>query len=169
MEVYVRKVILVLILSFYSVVGLAIIPNEHQINENIKRGGRPEMADIESLWRQGYKTIINIEDDYNAILIEKNHAESLGFNYIANPLSVNVTPPDDEIEMLLTELQNPDNYPIFIHCKQGRDRTGLVSGLYRVFAESWAAERAYQEMLDLGFRARLKKLNNYYFTKTRGH
>ena len=153
----------------FSISVFAAIPNEQQINEHIKRGGRPEMSDIESLKAQGYKTIINIDDDYNAILREKEYAEDLGFNYIANPIVVKERPKDEEIDMLLTEMQNPENFPIFIHCKAGRDRTGMLSGLSRVFVDGWTADQAYAEMLKLGFRPQFKKLDDYFKYKTRGH
>lgn len=158
-----------LLTILFSIYALAVIPNEQQINEHIKRGGRPEMSDIDSLKSQGYKTIINLDDDYMAIQKEKDYAEALGFNYIANPIVIKEGPKDDEIDMLLTEMQNPENYPIFIHCKAGRDRTGMLSGLYRVFAENWTADAAYAEMLRLGFRPQYKKLDDYYKFKTRGH
>ena len=95
--------------------------------------------------------------------------EDLGFNYIANPIVVKERPKDEEIDMLLTEMQNPENFPIFIHCKAGRDRTGMLSGLYRVFVDGWTADQAYAEMLKLGFRPQFKKLDDYFKYKTRGH
>ena len=95
----------------FSISVFAAIPNEQQINDHIKRGGRPEMSDIDSLKAQGYKTIINIDDDNNAILREKEYAENLGFSYITNPIVVKVGPKDDEIDMLLTEMQKPENFP----------------------------------------------------------
>lgn len=155
--------------TLFSLSVLAAIPNEQQINQNIKRGGRPEMSDIESLKAQGYKTIINIDDDYMAIMKEKDYAEALGFNYIANPIEVQQTVNDEEIDMLLTEMQNPENFPIFIHCQHGRDRTGMLAGVYRVLVEGWSAKEAYAEMLKLGFRPQFKKLDNYFKFKTRGH
>lgn len=153
----------------FSVSVLAAIPNEQQVNQNIKRGGRPEMSDVATLQAQGYKTIINIDDDYMAIMKEKDYAESLGFNYIANPIEVQQPVNDEEIDMLLTEMQNPENFPIFVHCQHGRDRTGMLVGVYRVLVEGWTAKAAYDEMLKFGFRPQFKKLDNYFKSKTRGH
>jgi protein-tyrosine phosphatase len=40
---------------------------------------------------------------------------------------------------------------VFIHCKDGVDRTGVLVCCYRVWRMNWAMERAIKEMFDLGF------------------
>lgn len=164
-----KNFIIVMVLFLTSSFSWAVIPNEQQISETIKRGGRPEMSDILSLRQQGYKTIINLENDRGPVEREKQYAESLGFQYISNPMSAFEKPDDAAIDALLEVMQNPENQPIFIHCLHGRDRTGLVSGLYRVFVDNWTADAAYDEMLNLGFRPFFYNLKDYFKQKTRGH
>lgn len=162
------KTYIITVLLFFGTLAQAAIPNPHQLNEQILRGGRPEMSDLEQLRALGYKTVINLENDEVVVAQEKAYAENLGFKYIASPMSARVRPNDQEIDRLLFELQNAENYPIFLHCEHGRDRTGLLSGLYRVFADKWAPDVAYQEMLNLGFRPIFSSLKKYFFDKTKG-
>ena len=42
--------------------------------------------------------------------------------------------------------------PVYVHCSHGRDRTGLIVGLYRVFIEGASPALARQEMDAAGFR-----------------
>jgi protein tyrosine/serine phosphatase len=56
--------------------------------------------------------------------------------------------------------------PIFVHCQQGEDRTGLIVGLYRVETEHWSPAAAYREMIAKGFHKILFFLNHYYEERT---
>ena len=43
---------------------------------------------------------------------------------------------------------------ILAHCQLGEDRTGLLSGLYRMLSQGWAVERAFtEEMCENGYSA----------------
>lgn len=41
--------------------------------------------------------------------------------------------------------------PLFIHCEDGRDRTGTMVALYRVAAEGWTIKQAYTEARTIGY------------------
>lgn len=143
------------------------IPNEHNVSEGIKRGGRPTRFDLAELSQQGFKTIINLESNESAIAQEKRNAERLGFNYIISELNTNETPDDSQIQKVLEILRDPSQQPVFIHCYHGQDRTGMVIGIHRVLDENWSQSEAYKEMLNLGFHPRYIKLKNYFFAKTK--
>jgi tyrosine-protein phosphatase SIW14 len=164
----VKTYIILALFFLFGSFAQAVIPNAHLLSEQILRGGRPEMSDLEELKAQGYKTIINLENDELVVAEEKAYAESLGFKYISNPMNPTKRPVDQEIDRLLFEMQNSENYPIFLHCQHGRDRTGLLSGLYRVFADKWQPDVAYQEMIDFGFRPIFSSMKKYFFDKTKG-
>ncbi len=42
-------------------------------------------------------------------------------------------------------------------------------GLYRVEVEGWSPEKAYEEMLKLGFHAKFKALDDYFRIRTGFH
>ncbi len=42
--------------------------------------------------------------------------------------------------------------PIYIHCVLGRDRTGLLAGLYRLYFEGYSKQSDEQLMKNEGFR-----------------
>jgi protein tyrosine/serine phosphatase len=87
-------------------------------------------------------------------------------NYISYPLSGFFSPSKDKVDSIMQVLNNPYYWPIFIHCKHGQDRTGLIIGLYRVFYQEWTPKEAYQEMIRYGFHPWLLGLRFYYKKET---
>ena len=129
---------------------------------DIFRGGRPSNADLDELKRQGIRTIINLEDVASAVKDEQKYVKGLGLNFITSPMSWMSSPSDQQVDDLLDALSNNAHFPIFLHCKHGRDRTGMMIGLYRVLIEGWTPKDAYVEMKDLGFRTYLYALDSYF-------
>ena len=152
---------------FLSINVFATIPNEQMIHENLYRGGRPEMADIDRLVEQNFKLIINFENDPNAVEAEKKYAEQKGLRYLSFPMNAWDTPNDQAVNEVIQILIKSKNQKVFIHCKHGRDRTGLMSALYRVLVQKWKSQDAYTEMIDLGFRKIFKNMENYYWQKAK--
>ncbi len=155
-----------LLLFFAQSVCWAAIPNENSISQNILRGGRPANADLDRLKVQGYKAIISFENNAQAIAAEKQYAEKLGFKFFSYPMNAWNKPNDSQINEVLMQMSEKQNYPLFIHCEHGRDRTGLVSALYRVLKQGWKAQDAHEEMLALGFRQIFFQMDNYFWKKT---
>ncbi len=143
------------------------IPEFHQVTEQIFRGGRPPITDLAILALQGIHTIVNIDNDLATADAEQTESSRLGLNYINSPMSAFTAPSDQQVEELLAHLQNEANFPIFIHCQHGQDRTGLIIGLYRFRVDHWSAQMAYNEMLKFNFHPILWALDSYYKTKTR--
>ena len=139
----------------------------HPVSEGIFRGARPESAGLIELYNMGIKTDLNLDDDSESNSQEIKTAATLGLNYISRPMSGFFTPDDSQVNGTLAILANSANYPIFVHCQHGQDRTGLIIGLHRVYNEGWAPIRAYQEMLNLGFHSfPLVFLNHYFEVKS---
>ena len=150
------------------------IKNFHQVNETLYRGGRPTQAGLVSLARIGVKTIINLQGgDLHSIWkpiiqrtekgelpasieAEKQASLALKLNFRSYPLNSlkKITAEEDlVIQKILSDLQNPELQPIFIHCEHGKDRTGLIIALERVKHENWCKADAKKEWYDLGHNA----------------
>ena len=56
----------------------------------------------------------------------------------------------DEAEVLafLRTVIKPENAPVFVHCRNGSDRTGTMVAAYRVVVQGWSKEAAIREMRD---------------------
>ncbi len=143
------------------------IPRYQVVSEGIFRGGRPTIGDHAQIKRNNnIKTIINLENDMRQAAIDQSESAKVGINFYSEPMSAFKEPNDEQVARVLKALTNKEYYPIFIHCKHGEDRTGMIIGLYRVFVEKWTPQQAYEEMLKNGFHPSLYKLNNYFKRKT---
>lgn len=143
------------------------LPNFREVNASIVRTGRPTEKGLTKLKNErGIKTIINLEDSASNVKKEAAWAQKLGIEYKSFPTDSFSRPDDTKVAEILDLLSDQTRYPILIHCKHGEDRTGMMVGLFRVFAEQWTPKAAYQEMLDLGFHKILWALDNYYKEKT---
>jgi len=139
-----------------------------EVTADIYRGARPSVQGLTVLSKDGVKTDLDLEDDAAVVATERNTAERLGLQFINQPMSGTATPNDQQVDQTLKILNDPSNYPIFVHCKLGEDRTGLIIGLYRVFTQNWTAATAYNEMVADGFHPFLLGLKDYFDQKTAG-
>src|SRR5262249_51153776 len=73
------------------------------------------------------------------------------------------SPTKNNISEFLSIVENPANQPVFIHCMQGRDRTGAMVGIYRIHAQGWNADQAYDEMKNMGFHTAFTVLADSVF------
>ncbi len=129
------------------------------VAQDFYRGGQPKERDFVYLQQRGIKTIINLrkENDEQPII------EKLGMKYVHIPLSAWRRVPDSAIETFIQILKDPTNYPIFIHCQRGADRTGVMVGFYRIAFQGWEAKRAYQEARQIGMRWWYRGLKNQLY------
>lgn len=135
------------------------IPNFCQVHSWLYRGGQPTQMGLTKLHQMGIKTIINLEYDFWEFFQEgqgevKREQEwvakaNMKFEHIRmHPI---LAPKPEEIDRVLTLIRDQNNWPIYIHCEQGVNRTGIIIGAYRVKFEGWIPQQAYKEMVRLGF------------------
>jgi uncharacterized protein (TIGR01244 family) len=148
------KILPVLVLYFFHPVwpvlaGVSTIPNFHQVNEHVYRGGQPLPEAWPSLAKLGVKTVIDLRrDDEHSTLAEAQAVTAAGMNYVNVPMNGVVAPTKEQIAKAI-ELLN-SNEPVFVHCKRGADRTGTVIACYRISHDHWRHEQALQEAKSLG-------------------
>ena len=105
------------------------LPNLHNVTPAIFRGGRPTAEGLQILKDNHVKAIIDLENVPSAIDAERTAAKQLGFGFMSSPMSWITPPTDDQVDKILSVMSNPNNQPIYIHCRHGRDRTGLIVAL----------------------------------------
>lgn len=140
--------------------------NFYQVSDTVYRGGRPDGEGVYRLQQLGVKTIIDLEDDDNAVANEKVWAANAGLNFIHEPMNGLETPRDGEVNDILAKLDDPSLQPVYVHCMEGVDRTGLIIALYRVIDEGWNPKDAHDEMVAHGFKSILLNMNHYFEEKT---
>jgi len=138
------------------------VPNFHQVNENIFRGGQPTVEGWNSLAKLGVKTIIDLrlESEHSA-QAEQSAVEAAGMRYINVPMHGVVAPPDEKISKVLSLFGATSDGPVFVHCRRGADRTGTVVACYRISHDHWGNRQALHEAKSYGMSWTQRGLKHY--------
>jgi len=120
------------------------IPNFHQVTDLIYRGGQPTDEGWKSLAKLGIKTVIDLRrPGEHSTELEEKAVKAAGMRYVNIPMEGIVAPPEEKITQALSLLRA--GKPVFVHCRQGRDRTGTVIACYRIAHQGWQNQRALKE------------------------
>jgi protein tyrosine/serine phosphatase len=130
----------------------------------IYRGPAPAAAeDYRQLKSLGINTLLDVRKFRRRQFEEERRcAHAHGMHYKNIPLAYHPQL-DGSAERVFGALTDPRLHPIYIHCELGRDRTGLIIGLYRVRCEGWSMTSAYAEMKRFGFRSFFRGLERYFW------
>jgi uncharacterized protein (TIGR01244 family) len=149
-----RKVLAALALSVSIAAGSAAagtiaIPNFHQVNDHVYRGGQPSADAWPSLAKMGVKTVIDLRrEDEHSTAAEAQAVAAAGMKYINVPMKGVVAPDAEQVAKVLAALNSEE--PVFVHCKRGADRTGAIIACYRIAHDRWAREQAMKEAKSFG-------------------
>lgn len=140
--------------------------NFSQVSSVLYRGARPDQLGVQILAQMGIKTIVDLENDDGAVATERAWAQADDLNFITEPMNPIERPKDAEVEDILSKINDPALQPVYVHCMQGHDRTGLIVALYRVFNEGWTPKDAHDEMEAVGFNDVFIAMHDYFEDKT---
>jgi protein tyrosine phosphatase (PTP) superfamily phosphohydrolase (DUF442 family) len=137
------------------------LPNFGRVTDKLYRGGQPTSDGFESLHAMGVGIVVDFREKPSEVASEKREVESFGMKSIGIPWSANHDPSSAQIiEFLDLVRANPDT-KIFVHCRRGADRTGVMIAAYRIAVEHKPAAEAVSEMhqyhYDWLFRSQLKR------------
>jgi len=118
------------------------------------RGARPDKDGAAWLIQQGVRTIVNLElilDDKHAFdqaTVENANNYEVGYFRIHDWEPLTILAPsvvDDQLAHFLAIVSQQPN-PVYVHCRYGEDRTGVMVAAYRVLNEDVSDEEAIEEM-----------------------
>lgn len=120
-----------------------------QVDTGLYRGSAPSPKDVEIL-KEKYNVNKIISLDQNSANVIANSCKLFGINHVIIPLDGNK---QSLINLLSHDLKDLliNNGPTFVHCKHGKDRTGLVIAMYQCKYKGKNPEIAIQEAKQLGF------------------
>lgn len=122
-----------------------------KVTEGIYRGARPSDDDFILLKTFGIKTIIDLENDKDAIGHESHVTRKLGIDFECVEMSEIKRPSVNELIWAVGRICQSEK-PVYVHCLHGCDRTGYAIAAYRILKESWAFEKAWEELIENGHK-----------------
>jgi tyrosine-protein phosphatase SIW14 len=123
------------------------VPNFGEVTPNLYRGGLLNSTGLKALARMGVNIVVDTHDDSKT---EKKQVEALGMKYVAIPWHC-PWPKDEVFTKFLKVLHENKGKKVFVHCRLGDDRTGMMIAAYRMAEEGWTADEAMNEMRTFGF------------------
>lgn len=134
----------------FSVLSAQIVPcdtclpgveNFAKLDGVLWRGAQPTAEGFRALEQAGARTIVSFRHDHDDLPLMKGTK----LRYLRIP-SRAWRAREKDIAAFLKVLEDPANHPVYIHCAQGRDRTGYNAAAYRIVVQGWTAEAALKEM-----------------------
>jgi len=138
-----------------------LLPNFHQVNEHLYRGAQPLPGGIKRLAALGIKTIVNLRGEDEKMRAEEEEARAAGLQYVSVPMSGLKRPTDEQDEEVLAIINKSENWPVFVHCQHGADRTGTIIAVYRISHDGWSAKEAKKEAKQYGLSWMQLRMKNY--------
>lgn len=139
----------------------AEVPRFGRVGEHLYRGGQPTAEGFRRLAALGVRTVVNLRGSDDLSRAEEREARAAGLQYFNVPLPGYARPRDEQVERALSLIDAPENRPVFVHCKRGSDRTGLVVAAYRISREKWTADAALREAAGHGMSRLQVEMRDY--------
>ncbi|HYK18320.1 MAG TPA: sulfur transferase domain-containing protein [Bryobacteraceae bacterium] len=127
------------------------VPNFHQVNDHLYRGGQPGDAGWSSLANLGVKLVVDLRPaTEHPVQTEARAVEAAGMRYVNVPMKSLGAPAPDVVLRVLALLESGANGSVFVHCKRGSDRTGTMIACYRIQHDHWENQKALHEARSYG-------------------
>jgi protein-tyrosine phosphatase len=123
------------------------VPNFGEVTPSLYRGGLLSTTGLKALAKMGVNIVV---DTHSNDPSEEREAKSLGMKYVAIPWHC-PWPRDEVFAKFLKVLHENEGKKVFVHCRLGDDRTGMMVAAYRMAEEGWSADEAMNEMRTFGF------------------
>ena len=139
------------------IVHLPGLSHVGRVAPGIFRGAQPLPEGYATLAIMGVRTVINLRSRNG----EKKTVEAWGMRSVGLPMDAYGDVDPETVRKAVALMADPANQPVFVHCRQGRDRTGLVVAVYRMEVDGWTPEEAEEEMQAYGFHDVWFRMKNF--------
>lgn len=114
-----------------------VIPPD-EIEDYVKKYNIKSIVDLRF---PGTEDLVNNPEIPSELIAEKEAVEKIdGVNYFNN--GSDQVPQQENLDTFFKIMDNPENYPVLIHCYHGVGRAEMYSALYRIEYENFSNEEA---------------------------
>jgi protein tyrosine phosphatase (PTP) superfamily phosphohydrolase (DUF442 family) len=132
------------------------VGNFAKVSDVLYRGEQPTAEGMKELKKLGIKTVVNLRDFHS----DRDEIKGTGLQYVHIRCAA-WHPEEQDVVAFLKVLNDPANQPVFVHCWQGSDRTGMMVLSYRVTEQGWSVDDAIKELPNFGFHPVWKSIRAY--------
>jgi protein tyrosine/serine phosphatase len=120
--------------------------NLYRMSPTLYRSALPDAQALPLLQTLQVQTVLSFIKDHDSTWLGKAPIHRLSI-----PLHADRVDDADVLRVLRTVQEAEKSGPVLMHCKHGRDRTGLMAAMYRTVIQGWSKEDALNEMRNGGF------------------
>jgi protein tyrosine phosphatase (PTP) superfamily phosphohydrolase (DUF442 family) len=128
----------------YNLPGLS---NVGRVAPGVLRGAQSGKDGYATLKTMGVKTVIDMRTTEG----EKAQVEAAGMRAIAIPIEMTREGLKEKVDLVVALMADPANQPVYVHCRHGQDRTGIVVAAFRMKQQGWSLADSETEMQAFGF------------------
>jgi len=138
------------------------LPNFQKVDEHVYRGAQPNAEGFKDLATLGIKTVVDLRlIGEHSQADEERIVSSLGMRYVSIPMKGLSTPKDELVAAVQALFTDTGSGPVFVHCKRGADRTGMVVAVYRINNQHWQNRKALDEAESYGMSFFERAIKHY--------
>jgi tyrosine-protein phosphatase SIW14 len=123
------------------------VPDFVEVTTHFLRGGQPSRTGFERLREMGVDVVVDLRGNRDS---ERREVNRLGMEYVTISWHCPF-PHDATFARFLTLMRANARRKVFVHCRLGDDRVGMMVAAYRMAEQGWTAKQAMQEMRASGF------------------
>ena len=119
-----------------------------------RTGPNKDMWDLTTIKAHGFSAILSVNDGE---AVHEDVISSLGMQYANMPMSPNAPPRNGDKQYCLKNLPKAMNFirvnlhngSVLVHCRSGKDRTGMVLAAYLIEFEDYDVKRAIDKVFSV--------------------
>lgn len=124
------------------------VSNFAEVTPDLYRGAQPRPDAYANLKKMGVDIVVDLR--LSGKDTEKQNVTRAGMTYVSIPWHC-LFPKDKTFAKFLLLLRENKGKKLFVHCRYGDDRTGMMMAAYRMAVEGWTPKQARKEMDAFGF------------------
>jgi len=128
------------------------VPNFGEVTPHLYRGAQPSPEGFRQLAAMGIDIVVDARLSQKGS--EKKVVTAAGMQYISIPWHC-MFPKDKAMAQFLAVVRDNPKKKVFVHCRLGDDRTGMMVAAYRMAVDNWTPEAALNEMLQFGMNRQI--------------
>ena len=101
-----------------------------KVSDSLFRGGQPGVQEFTALHDLGVKTVIDLHNTGKHRESEEEAVRAADMDYVSIPLDGAAAPKSQDVMRALNIIRTKG--PVFVHCREGVDRTGTIVACYKI-------------------------------------
>jgi tyrosine-protein phosphatase SIW14 len=138
---------------------LTAVRNFGQVDATVWRGAAPSDVALKELSTAGVERVIDLRESGKATYHEAQVAKSLHMLYVNVPFPPMSAPTAQQVQTVITLLNSGGK--TFVHCRRGKDRTGVVIACYRMQHDGWSHQQALDEAIRFGMSGLQRSMRGF--------